>query len=83
MRIPLFHEGRANRLGALVALLNAFKTHKTLAMLIDEVFKLLSQWILPSPNSPPENKKATTRFLQKMGLAYDLIHVCPLFVLLI
>ena len=77
LRVPLFREGRASRLGATVALLNAFKTHKAPAVLIDEVFKLLSQWILPSPNSLPENEKAATRFLRKMGLTYDLIHACP------
>ena len=76
LRVPLFHEGRASRLGAPVALLNAFKTHKALAMLIDKVFKLLSQWILLSPNYLPENKNAATRFLQNMGLPYDLIHAC-------
>ena len=77
LSMKLFPDGRVSRLGATIYLLCAFKVAKAPNSLINEVFKLLHEIILPQGNTLPCSEKEATRMLRKLGLVYDTIHCCP------
>ena len=77
LNVKLFPDGRVSRLGATIYLLCAFKVAKAPNSLINEVFKLLHEIILPQGNTLPCSEKEATRMLRKLGLVYDSIHCCP------
>ena len=77
LSVKLFPDGRVSRLGATIYLLCAFKVAKAPNNLINEVFKLLHEIILPQGNTLPCSEKEATRMLRKLGLVYDTIHCCP------
>jgi hypothetical protein len=77
LNIKFFPNGRVSRLGATIYLLCAFKIAKAPNRLINKVFKLLHEIILPQGNTLPCSEKEATRMLRKLGLVYDSIHCCP------
>lgn len=64
LSVKLFPDGRVSRLGATIYLLCAFKVAKASNSLINKVFKLLHEIILPQGNTLPCYEKEATRSLE-------------------
>lgn len=76
-RIPCFEGSSISMLSATILILNLLKTHGSSALLISEMFTLLHRIILPQPNTLPDSGYEAHSHLQRLGLEYDTIHVCP------
>ena len=76
-RTPLFRGSRLSLLSTVILLLNCLRMHGAPSILIDELFTLLSNEILPKLNSIPKSEYEASKMLKKLGLKYEMIHVCP------
>jgi hypothetical protein len=74
--VPL--HGGAQLLGLAVSLLvlNCCHTHGTSITSINELLSSLKMSILPQANTLPFNEHEASKLLQKLGLAYKVIHAC-------
>jgi hypothetical protein len=64
-------------LAASLLVLNCCRTNGTSNTFINELLSLLKMSILPQPNTLPSNEQEASKLLQKLGLAYKVIHACP------
>ena len=76
-RTPLFAGAKLTQLSCTLLLLNCLRTHGASNALVNELFQLLADSILPGINSLPRSEYAASKMLKQLGLAYDTIHVCP------
>ena len=76
-RTPLYAGSDLTQLGGTLLMLNCLRTHGASYMLVNEVFSILSNSMLPKVNSLPKNKYHASKVLKQLGLAYDTIHCCP------
>lgn len=57
-------------------LLNTCATHRVTNGLVNELFSLLCNSILPQPNKPLKSHYVAKRLVQNLGLSYSIIHAC-------
>ena len=75
-RTPLFNGSSVSRLDATLLVMNACRTHKATNTCINELLRLLSTTILPTPNSMPPSVAEATKMLDRLGLQYNSVHAC-------
>ena len=76
-RTPLFAGAKLTQLSSTLLLLNCLRTHGASNALVNELFQLLRNSVLPSVNSLPQSEYGASKILKQLGLAYNTIHVCP------
>jgi hypothetical protein len=73
---PLFTDAQLSCLSATLLLLNCLRVHGASNALINELFTLLSQSVLPTVNSLPTREYSASKMLRQLGLGYEMIHCC-------
>jgi hypothetical protein len=74
VQLRLFAGSRLSSLSATLLLLNCCWTHRCSSTFINELFKLLSQSLLPSANSLSTSEYMVSKKLRELGLSYNNIH---------
>ena len=75
--VPLYEGSTLSMLCATLLIVNCCKTHGVSNMFMNELLMLLSMSILPMGNCLPKTEYEATKILQRLGLAYNMIHACP------
>ena len=75
--LPLYESSTVSMLCATLLILNCCKTHGISNMFMNELLMLLSMSILPVGNCLPKTEYEASKILQRLGLAYNMIHACP------
>ena len=75
--LPLYEGATLSMLCATLLIMNCCKTHGVSNMFMNELLMLLSMSILPIGNCLPKTEYEATKFLRRLGLAYNMIHACP------
>lgn len=73
----LFAGARLSSLTATLILLNLCRTHGCSNAFVAELLTILSMSILPEVNTLPKTEYQASKILQKLGLSYEIIAVCP------
>ena len=73
---PLYCGSSLSRLDATLLFMNVCRTHKATNALITEMLHLMSQVMLPLPNSLPSSEGIASRMLGRLGLGYKAIDSC-------
>lgn len=75
-RTPLFCGSKLSKLDTILMFMNVYCTHKVSNACITKLLHLMSQVILPSPNSLPSSERIATSMLSRLGLKYNAIDAC-------
>lgn len=75
-RTPLFLGSKLSKLDTILMFMNVCRTHKVSNACISELLHLMSQVILPTPNSLPSSERIATSMLSRLGLKYNAIDAC-------
>ena len=75
-KVPLFAGSLVSLLSATIIIMNCSRVHGVPSAFVNELLHVLSQVILPQPNSLPSSEVAASSMLKKLGLGYDIIHCC-------
>jgi hypothetical protein len=76
-RTPLYSGARLSCLAAVLLLLNLCRTHGCSELMMDEMLMLLKRSVLPEMNSLPEIAYKANKYLKRLRLGFNVIHVCP------
>ena len=75
-KVPLYVGSLVSLLSATIIIMNCSRIHGVSSAFINELLHVLSQVILPQPNSLPTSEAAASSLLNKLGLGYEIIHCC-------
>jgi hypothetical protein len=75
-KIPLYQGSTLSSLAATLLTMNCCKTHETKNAFVNELLGLLKWTVLPQPNTLPTIGHEATTILNKLGLTYNVIHLC-------
>lgn len=73
----LFEGARLSRLSAILQILNLQTRHGASNIMLDDLFRVLHDLILPEGNSLPSSWKEAKKVLKTLGMEYQVIHACP------
>jgi hypothetical protein len=76
-RIPFYEGSTLSSSIMTLLIMNCCKTHGTTNAFVNELLGLLKQNVLPQPNTLLAIEHEATTILNKVGLAYNVIHMCP------
>ncbi len=76
-KIPLFEGSTLSSLSVTFLILNCCRTHGASNAFITKLLGLLKKNILSTPNTLPSLEYEAFSTLKRLGLAYDVIDVCP------
>jgi hypothetical protein len=76
-KTPLYSGTRLSCLAAVPLLLNLCRTHGCSELMMDEMLMLIKRSILLELNSLPETTYEANKYLKRLGLGFNVIHVCP------
>jgi hypothetical protein len=75
-RIPLFEGSILTSLSSTLLILNCCKTHGVTNVFVNELLGLLKQNVFPQPNTLLATKHGASNVLNRLELAYNVIHAC-------
>ena len=75
-RTPIYDGARMTKLSSILALLNLQSRHNASNILLDEVFHLLHDLLLPEDNVLLGSWSEAKSVLRSMGMEYHIIHAC-------
>jgi hypothetical protein len=73
----IFYGSRLSVLSAILEILNLQTRYKASNIMLDDLFRLLHDLILPSGNSMPGSWVEAKKVLKSIGMEYQIIHACP------
>jgi hypothetical protein len=76
-KVPFYEGSVLSSLAVILLIMNCCKTHGKTNAFVNEQLGLLKQSVLPQPNTLLATKHEATTILNKLGLAYNVIHSCP------
>jgi hypothetical protein len=73
----IFPGSRLSRLSAILQILNLQTRYKASNIMLDDLFRVLHELILPDGNSLPGSWTEAKKVLKAIGMEYQIIHACP------
>jgi hypothetical protein len=73
----IFEGARLSRLSAILQILNLQARYKASNIMLDDLFRVLHELILPEGNTLPGSWKEAKKVLKSLGMEYQIIHACP------
>jgi hypothetical protein len=74
---PLFPSSKTSVVSATIILMNMCSVFRVSNTFTDELFRFLSEDLLPMPNKLPKTHYAARKSIRRLGLTYNNIHACP------
>jgi hypothetical protein len=75
-KVPFYECLTLSNLVTTLLILNCCKTHGTTNAFVNELLGLLKRNVLPQPNTLISIEHEVTTILDKLGLTYNVIHLC-------
>ena len=73
----IYDGARLSRLSSILEILNLQAKYKASNVMLDDLFRILHELILPEGNSLPSSWKEAKKVLRTIGMEYEIIHACP------
>lgn len=77
VRAKVYDGARISRLSTILQILNLQTRHKASNVMLDDLFRLLHDLVLPEGNSLPSSWNEAKKVLKSLGMEYKIIHACP------
>ncbi|KAL3690612.1 hypothetical protein R1sor_016921 [Riccia sorocarpa] len=76
-RTPIYPGAKCSKLAYTLLILNLQARFPASNQLINGIFKLLAEKILPEESNVPKTRSEARKILKTVGMDYEMIHVCP------
>lgn len=73
----IYAGARLSKLSTILEILNLKTKYNASDMLINDIFRLMHELILPQENSLPGSWKEAKKVLRAIGMKHEVIHACP------
>ena len=76
-RTRIFEGSKLSTLSAIMLLLNLQGRYNVPNAMLDDLFRVLHEYLLPTENAMPDLWTSAKKILRSLGLKYEIIHACP------